>query len=119
MIPGVITKLLKNKKASKFLYYNLVSILGFALLYWISDFFMSLYPELAEKLFLGKNEGPPDPFQYYIWFSLITQTTVGYAGLLRADGSRENFILVKSLPFKLFNMLQLFSIILIPALLLI
>ena len=44
---------------------------------------MSYYPELAKKLFLGKNNGPPsDPLHYYFWFSLITQTTVGYEGIV-------------------------------------
>jgi hypothetical protein len=107
-----------KKKAHIFIYYHILAIIIFAVLYWAQDYFLSYYPKLAEKLFLGKNnEKEADSFNYYLWFSLITQTTVGYSGIVKPDGSSLSYTAMNSVPFKLLNMLQLLSIIVIPAVL--
>ena len=103
---------------------NLISVFIFALLYYTIDLIISYYPEFAEKYLLQKK--PPDsdqrtkplytlkPLLYYFWFSLITQTTVGYTGAISLDNKQTNFIHMRSIPFKIINIIQLLSIFLIP-----
>ena len=54
------------------------------------------------------------PASYYLWFSLITQTTVGYTGMLQSKGQPETFTSMRSNVFKFLNILQLSSIFIIP-----
>ena len=108
----LIHKLSKDKKkAYDFLFYEIFLIVGFAIAYWLSDIFMSAYPKLAKKLHLGETK-KIDDFYSYLYFSLITQTTVGYGGTLPDGG---HIITTKSIPLKILMILQLFSIILITA----
>ena len=109
--------LFKNKINIRFLYINIGFVLLFSILYYLQDVFITKNIKLAQKLHLldTKNiEGYSDrvsPFSYYLWFSLMTQTTVGYGGV-------DNGITGKSLTFlqepnrlaKIINTLQLLSI---------
>jgi len=88
----------KNKGFS-YCFVNLVSILIFTLLYKYFD-----------SLDISKVD---DPFIYWLYFSSITQTTVGYAGLELKDDKNQKYISLKSVPLKVTILLQLFSIILI------
>lgn len=106
---------------------NLLATLIFAILYYLMDYIISNYPNFSEKYLLQelnksqqKNSNNQifilKPPLYYLWFSLITQTTVGYTGMLSLDDKSHNFVYMKSEPFKILNILQLLSIFVIPAL---
>ena len=98
--PG-INKLL-SKNGIKFLYFNLISTLIFSCLYIIIDNFNSI----EEKTY--------NDYSYWLWFSIITQTTVGYNSITDKNGN--NIIWIKnSMIFKFINMLQLISIFIITA----
>lgn len=106
---------------------NLLASLIFAILYYLMDYIISYYPNFSEKYLLQelnksqqKNSNNQiftlKPPLYYLWFSLITQTTVGYTGMLSLDNKSLNFVHMRSTPFKILNIIQLLSILIIPAL---
>lgn len=107
--------LLLKTKGFKYLKYNLIAVIIFGLLYWIQDLFITLYPDISKKLYLGKSDGTTATLLYYIWYSLITQTTVGYAGVIKSNGDNVSFNKIRENPFKILNILQLFSIFYIAA----
>ena len=88
-------------KGIKFIYYNLFSVILFAILYFVQN--------INQK----ESETDISVFLYYLWFSLITQTTIGYGGL-KEDGKSVPWIETTYL-FKTFNILQLLSIFLISS----
>ncbi len=105
---------------------NLLSVIFFAILYYLIDYIISYHPLFSEKYLLQEHKNPKrnskiplftmKPMLYYLWFSLITQTTVGYTGMISLDDESENFIHMRSTPFKILNIMQLLSIFLIPTL---
>lgn len=116
-----------SKKSKKIILINLLSVLIFAILYYIQDYIISYYPIFSKKYLLeskNKNNNDKDnditlkPFIYYIWFSLITQSTVGYTGIIRNDNRPQSFNNIISIPFKVLNILQISSIFIIPGLVL-
>ena len=102
-----LIKAIKNKKAAKFIYYELVLIIVFAILYKLSDLVIYHFPDLAKKLNLGEIK-LVDSFYSYLYFSTITQTTVGFGGTLPDGG---NVVTTKSNLLRFLSMLQLLSII--------
>ena len=78
-------------------------------MYWLSDIFLKYYPDLAKKLDLGTIK-QADSFYSYLYFSFITQTTVGFGGVLPDGG---NVVSTKSELLKKFNLCQMASIIVI------
>ena len=79
-----------SKNGKKYLIINLSSVIIFAILYFLNDYFIINNPELAIKLgFVKKdykvNDNKVNGLIYYIWFSLITQTTLGYTGILNEE----------------------------------
>ena len=115
-----LTKLIAHKGRKIFIR-NIISVFLFALLYYLLDFFIVLYPDFAEKYLLSKNINNKNNNkhilkspQYYLWFSLITQTTVGYNAGTTVDNKSTNYTDNRSFLFKIFNIMQLFSILLIP-----
>lgn len=122
-----------KKKALSILLINLFCVCIFAALYYIQDYIISYYPDFAELYLLEKIEDEENkdiqknnnrkknslytlkPLVYYIWFSLITQTTVGYTGIISKENNHETFQSIRSIPFKLLNILQMTSILCIPA----
>ena len=108
-ILGLKKSLIDKNKAAKFIFYEFIIIISFAFAYWLSDIFMAKYPKLATKLHLGEIH-QADSFYSYLYFSLITQTIVGYGGTLPDGGS---VLSTKSIPLRLLVGLQLFSIVLI------
>ena len=51
-----------------------------------------------------KNIGPTtDTFIYYLWYSLITQTTVGYMGLIDTHGQNIPWAQNHFWPYKIIN----------------
>ena len=104
-----------KKSGIRFLKYNILSTFIFAFLYWIQDLLLTDYPKISAELYLGKSSPPAVSFQYYLWYSLITQTTVGYGGMLHANGDCVPYQKIKEVPLKVLNFMQLFSIFFIAA----
>ena len=89
----------------KYIFVNMICILIFFIIYWI----------LSSYEFDNNN-----PWYYWLFFSTITQTTVGYAGIKNINQSKKtgeyeeiSVISIKSNTFILCLFLQLFSIIFI------
>lgn len=112
-----------NKKGKKFFYYHLLAAIIFGFLYYIQDFFISNNPLLAKKLkFIPEHydasKDKPNNILYYLWFSLITQTTVGYSGILNErSGMSVPWSKIHYRTYKIINITQLLSIFFISAVL--
>ena len=110
-----------KKKEFVFFKIQMLLILFFGFTYYISDIFNYNNFDLAQKLGFVKqditfeNYNKPAGLDYYIWFSTITQTTVGFGGVIDADGNSIPFEKIKSNIFIFLNFCQLFSILLVPA----
>ena len=93
-----------NLKSKGFLYFivNIVTIIFFSIIYNI----------------LNISEGLPNPWHYWLYFSTITQTTVGYSGIrtIYDEDKSETEVSILSIDSPLFKMVilaQLISIIVI------
>jgi len=112
-----------NRKGKKFFYYHLLAVIFFGVLYYLQDYFITNYPKLAKKLkFIPEDydasKDKPDSIIYYLWFSLITQTTVGYSGLLNErTGTLVPWSKIHYRTYKVINITQLISVFYISALL--
>jgi hypothetical protein len=102
-------KSLNKNKGGKYILYQFILIFLFATLYWLSDQFIVHFPELSKKLDLGSIK-LADSFYAYLYFSFITQTTVGFGGILPDGG---NVVDTNSELIKIFNICQMASIIFI------
>lgn len=89
---------LKNK-GYRYVFINVVAIVIFSILYKIADFY-SVY-EMN------------DPWYYWLYFSSITQTTVGYSGIQIKGISGLNAMTLKSKPLKTIIFIQMLSILVI------
>ena len=116
---------LKLNKIKLYLITVFASILIFAFLYYINDYFITNNIELAKKLYFVSNnynetENKSNDFIYYLWFSLITQSTIGYGGLINGNtGENIPFSKIYYRPFKILNILQILSVFLINIILII
>mgnify|MGYP006198855495 FL=1 len=104
----------KNKKM-RFLAYHFGAIIIFGLLYWIQDIFLSNYQELGGNLGFGHTSPPADSLYYWMHFSALTQTTVGYAGPVTGKGKTIPFNIIPNNIYKFINMIQLLSVFWITA----
>lgn len=102
---------MRNHRAIRFILYELLISLLFALAYWITSIFVVKYSHSSDESHLG-NITKTDSFLAYLQFALITQTTVGYGGVL-PDG--DNILTTKSVVLRLLVMAQLISIILLTS----
>ena len=113
-----------NKKGKNFLYYHLLAAIIFGLLYYLQDYFITNYSSLAKKLkFISEDydasHDKTNELLYYLWFSLITQTTVGYSGILNEkSGTSVPWSKLHYRTYKIINITQLLSIFVISAILL-
>lgn len=99
----------------KIMLYNIYFVLIFGFLYWLNDWFITNNPDIAVKyMHSGKGDGKVDSLLYYMWYSLITQTTVGYGGVIDSKGNTVPFSKEQFWTFKLLNIMQLSSIFLTP-----
>jgi hypothetical protein len=120
LIHSIIRIINKYNKAQRFFVYNILSVFIFGFLYWLNDKILIMFPKFSKKYMTSEDtKGVPlyQSFIYYFWFSLITQTTVGYGGITNKAG---NFVTFSNNPFwtfKLLNIAQLFSIFVIPVIL--
>lgn len=112
-----------NKKGKNFFYYHLLAVIFFGLLYYLQDYFITNYSKLAKKLkFIPEDydasKDKVNSLLYYLWFSLITQTTVGYSDLVN---ERTNQVIywnkINYRTYKIINITQLLSIFYISAVL--
>lgn len=110
MIQLLIAGLLKDKKKLTFIRNNIIAIFVFAILYWSQERFIYNYPELSNKLGFGSTSPNIDDFYYWLWFSALTQTTVGYSGPITPKGVSIPFDKIPNRVYKVLNVLQLFSI---------
>lgn len=104
-----LSKAINKNKGTKFITCEFLIIFSFALAYWLADNFLAHYPDLGKKLGLGSIERL-DSFYSYLYFALITQTTVGFGGILPGGG---DVVTTNSRLLKVLNIFQMFSIILI------
>jgi hypothetical protein len=92
-----------SKPAKSFLLLNFASVLLFAILYKAVSRYEHVHSDAAKK-----GEEPKNSVGDNLWFSLITQSTVGYGSSAYQDMSMLK---------KVINMVQLLSIFVIAALL--
>ena len=111
-----------TKNGKKFLFFHILAVFVFAFLYYIQDYFITNNFELAKKLYLvdkdihQSKDDEVNSFYYYFWFSLITQTTVGYSGILNEkSGQSIPFSKIHERSYKIINISQLLSIFFITA----
>ena len=115
MLLSYINNIFTSKQKNfLFLKYHFGAILLFGILYWIQDNFVTYYPDISEKYGLGKAYNPPDSFGDWIWFSAITQTTVGY-DRLSDGGKRRAFNKIPNRFFKIINFTQICSILILAS----
>ena len=100
---------IKKKKSLLFIYYEILIVFFFAGAYWVADRIIFYLPDLAKKLHFGTIK-EMDTFYSYLYFSLITQTTVGFGGTL-PDGN--NVVTTQSELMKILSLMQMFSIVII------
>ncbi len=102
----------------------MLAVIFFGLLYYLQDYFITNYSKLAKKLKIipedyDASHDIVNNMLYYLWFSLITQTTVGYSGLVN---ERTNQVVpwnkINYRTYKIINVTQLLSIFYISAILL-
>jgi hypothetical protein len=104
---------------------SIISVIFFALLYWLNDKFCRINVEDAKKKgmiekdknnkFFEKENFPKTDFLYYLWFSLITQTTVGYSDMLPSEANNHKYHLEIFKYNQYINMIQLLSIFVLAA----
>lgn len=119
----MISKILSSKMNKNFLFVNFGIILLFAVIYYIQDWFVLTNIKLAQEWGLLEKDIPKEyyswkasPFYYYLWYSLITQTTVGYGGVIdTTTGKSVSFLKLPNRLFKALNVLQLLSVILVAS----
>ena len=112
-----------TKKGKLFIYYHLFAVIIFGLLYYIQDYFVANYSLLAKKIKIipedyDASKDKVNSLIYYLWFSLITQTTVGYSGLLNErTGLSVPWNKIHYRSYKVINIIQLISIFVISGIL--
>ena len=107
-----LIKIIKNKSA-KYFYINILLVILFAIFYYTQDIFLIKYRDIAiQYKLLSTNyySNQANDFIYYLWFSLITQSTLGYAGLINGRGQNIPFNNINSNLFIILNFLQIISI---------
>jgi len=106
-----------SKNGSTFLKFQLILVIVFSILYWLFDNILVMFPEISEELHFGhyKQHTRVEPYYYWFWHSLITQTTVGYSGLVNNNGHSVSIITNQSNIYKIINMAQLISIFVVAA----
>ena len=93
--------MLNLKKGYNYIIINLASVLIFSILYYLCDLY---------------NKEINDPWNYWLYFSLITQTTVGYNSIEFKKKPSSDFLNLKHSLTKKLMLLQLISIIVINGL---
>ena len=107
---------------NKYITYQLSVAMLFTVVYWIVDKFINNNKILSKNLGLIEHDykfdetDQPNTLLYYVWFSLITQTTVGYGSPTALNGKSYESNVIQHRTFKIINTLQLISIFVINSL---
>lgn len=101
-----------NKKLL-YIIINIFLTLFFGLTYWLIDI-LSIHNR--KLLGIKKSNLSNNSLIYYIWYSLITQTTVGYGGLVNYKDVNVDFNNELNI-IKIVNIIQLLTIFLVPLIL--
>tara|TARA_Y100000768_G_scaffold371045_1_gene337389 strand:+ start:662 stop:1060 length:399 start_codon:yes stop_codon:yes gene_type:complete len=107
---------IQNKNAMYCLFTQLIAVIIFAFLYWCAEQLMIKYNTEYSELINQKHTAETketlmfNSFIYYLWFSFITQTTVGYAGVISPYGVPFDWISDHNIYIKYINIVQLISI---------
>lgn len=117
----MVISFFKKKLNLRFFYINVIAVVVFAFLYYLQDVIIFHNQDLAEKLHLLDNTHTPksysgkvSPLSYYLWFSLMTQTTVGYGGPANTvTGNSVSFFQEPNRVAKFINAMQMLSILFI------
>lgn len=106
------------KKNKKILYIiiNIILILTFGFCYWIIDVLSHKYKFFSKFFNKIDKKKPHNTLSYYLWFSLMTQTTVGYRGMKNYENIELEFNKQFNI-IKIINTIQLVTIILVPLIL--
>lgn len=104
-----LSKAINKNKGTKYIAYQFILVFIFAIFYWMSDRIILLFPHLAKDLNLGTIK-LADNFYSYLYFSFITQSTVGFGGTLPDGG---HVVTTKSNLLRFFSLCQMASIIII------
>ena len=108
-----------NALARHFLRLQLGCVLLFACLYYVSDTMVARYASACRRLRLVNGAyqvRDSNTIGYYLWFSLMTQTTVGYTGIIDEDtGKRIAFSKINNRVYVVVNVLQMCSILMVAA----
>lgn len=104
-----LSKAINKNKGTKYIAYQFILVFIFAIFYWMSDIIIFHFPHLAKDLNLGTIK-LVDNFYSYLYFSFITQSTVGFGGTLPDGG---HVVTTKSKLLRFFNLCQMASIIII------
>ena len=99
----------------RFLLINILSVIIFAFLYYINDYIITNYLDFAKKYKLVpidyKHQNSVNSLHYYFWFSLVTQSTLGYSGLINEEtGELIPFSKIGYTSHNIINIIQMFSI---------
>lgn len=116
--------LLTKKFNLRFFWLNLISVFVFTVLYYVQDLLMVKYKDQALRYGLLKKDyhtkfysNESSSLYYYLWYSLITQTTVGYSGSVDSKtGESVPFLESPNRVFKFLNVMQLCSVLFIISL---
>lgn len=108
--------IIKNNKSIKYLLINILSTIIFGLLYYLNDKFINNNLDLSIKLKIVDIKKYnvyklENSLIYYLWLSLVTQTTVGYSGII--DEKTNKSLRFSEIPYnshKILNFMQLISI---------
>ena len=117
-------KILKSK-GTKFLYYHFGAVLCFGILYLLSDFTEDMFNDFSVKYLnrpssvdaakgLAGGGKIVQSLVYWLWFALVTQSTLGYGGVIDSQGNSIPFY-KNSYPFQFLNICQISSIFIISA----
>ena len=92
-----------KSKSLKFLLLQFLVVILFSVLYWISEKFLIKYPNIGKKYNLGSS-GYPASFYECFYFSLLTQTTIGYGVPENINDGEKNLLI------EIINVIQMISI---------
>ena len=114
-----------KSKTPKFLSYHFGAVISFGILYLLSDFIEDRFSDFSIKYLNRPSSADAakglagggkivQSLVYWLWYALVTQSTLGYGGVIDAKGNSIPFY-KNSYPFQFLNISQICSIFVISA----